>query len=385
MPLDDIRPSRLRRGLRVLRELHAAAQRYDIPHGRLVRHLALLEREHGLRPREAHHDGLSNPRLTGIHLSGVIQKKRLVRLQDRLNPDEFAALGRDKGVFHAYCTGLGLAVPEVHGVFDRRTGWSENGRRLVSAQQWEGELERLADDFVVKPTVGTYGEGVRVYAREAVGFRDLATGQALDAATIVSTLSTDPRGRYLVQRRLRCHPEITNLTGSQTLQTARIQSLVTEDGECVIAGCSFKLCGGRVLVDNIVGGTTGNFLASVRVEDGTLRAAVAFSPSGLGVERLDRHPTTAEPIAGRCFPFWDEAKALVRRASLLFLPLRTIGWDVALTPAGPVLVEANVWWDPFNFLCALPEEKEHAAEMAALLARLRDEAARAVPHGSLTW
>jgi len=38
----------------------------------------------------------------------------------------------------------------------------------------------------------------------------------------------------------------------------------------------------------------------------------------------------------------------VEATAVKFWPLRTIGWDVALTPNGPRIVEGNVWWDPPN-------------------------------------
>ena len=47
------------------------------------------------------------------------------------------------------------------------------------------------------------------------------------------------------------------------------------------------------------------------------------------------------------------ARGLVERSALLFQPMRTLGWDVAVTPRGPVVIEANNWWAPFT---ALPSE-----------------------------
>jgi hypothetical protein len=38
---------------------------------------------------------------------------------------------------------------------------------------------------------------------------------------------------------------------------------------------------------------------------------------------------------------------LGRRCAELLLPQRTMGFDVGLTPSGPVLVEANRGYDPF--------------------------------------
>jgi hypothetical protein len=30
------------------------------------------------------------------------------------------------------------------------------------------------------------------------------------------------------------------------------------------------------------------------------------------------------------------------------LPLRAIGWDIAITPCGIKIVEGNIWWNPLN-------------------------------------
>jgi hypothetical protein len=166
------------------------------------------------------------------------------------------------------------------------------------------------------------------------------------------------------------------LTDSEVLQTVRIRSLLTRQGECILSSCFFKLVVSDRLVDNLAGGKTGNFSASVRLEDGVLHPALALSPSGIGAEPMQNHPRTGRAVAGFRLPWWEEAKTLVRRAAVLLSPLRTIGWDVALTPEGPVLVEGNSWWDPVNFLASSPVDLGYAREMAAFVARLRDEADR---------
>jgi len=107
-----------------------------------------------------------------------------------------------------------------------------------------------------------------------------------------------------------------------------------------------------------------------------LRAPLLFSASGVGVEVITDHPDTSLPLKGFRLPFWDEAMTLARRATALFVPLRTIGWDVAITAEGPVLIEGNARWDPPNMLAASPADTCYADGMGDLLARLRAEAAR---------
>jgi hypothetical protein len=50
---------------------------------------------------------------------------------------------------------------------------------------------------------------------------------------------------------------------------------------------------------------------------------------------------------GTAIPFWDGVKKLVCSAALVLLPLRWLGWDVAIGKDGPVLVEANHNHDVF--------------------------------------
>ena len=47
------------------------------------------------------------------------------------------------------------------------------------------------------------------------------------------------------------------------------------------------------------------------------------------------------PIVGFQIPRWDEAKDFVRKAAQVVPSIRIIGWDVALSQDGWVLIEAN--------------------------------------------
>ena len=48
---------------------------------------------------------------------------------------------------------------------------------------------------------------------------------------------------------------------------------------------------------------------------------------------------------GFALPHWDECISLVCRAhDDAFPAFAALGWDVALTPAGPVLLETNLNW-----------------------------------------
>ncbi len=60
---------------------------------------------------------------------------------------------------------------------------------------------------------------------------------------------------------------------------------------------------------------------------------------------VQRHPVTGARIAGSILPKWRSIVELVERAHrLIAAEMPTVGWDVALTPDEPVLIEANRDW-----------------------------------------
>ena len=51
------------------------------------------------------------------------------------------------------------------------------------------------------------------------------------------------------------------------------------------------------------------------------------------------------PFEGYPVPFYAESVELALKAHALFPRLLTVGWDVAVTQDGPMLVEGNHDWD----------------------------------------
>jgi Sugar-transfer associated ATP-grasp len=45
-------------------------------------------------------------------------------------------------------------------------------------------------------------------------------------------------------------------------------------------------------------------------------------------------------------PMWEAVCELAKKAASAFWPVGAVGWDIAVTREGPVLVEGNTVWDP---------------------------------------
>ena len=67
----------------------------------------------------------------------------------------------------------------------------------------------------------------------------------------------------------------------------------------------------------------------------------------------ETHPSTGSKIKGFKFPYWEEMKEMVEEAATVIPEVGYVGWDVAFSPDGPLLVEANDF--PGHDIYQLPE------------------------------
>ena len=97
------------------------------------------------------------------------------------------------------------------------------------------------------------------------------------------------------------------------------------DGAIELLLPTFRMPQGASVVDNF---QRGNLVAPVCLQTGCLGVARSRDAHGV-ISTVDVHPDSGERIEGTRVPFFSEARA----------PL--IGWDVAITANGPILVEGN--------------------------------------------
>lgn len=138
------------------------------------------------------------------------------------------------------------------------------------------------------------------------------------------------RGETLVEEVIRQHDDLAALCAG-TINTTRVTTYF--DGRTThVLAMAQKFGRGAVSDQNAFGG----FYAMLD-DDG--RA------TGDGYDSNDRvyaeHPDSGIRIADFRLPMLDEVLRLVDRAACVVPEVRYVGWDVAVTPTGPVLVEGN--------------------------------------------
>ena len=321
---------------------------------RVVR-LRIRER---FRPKETFLWGLADPRLPQQEIDRYVSRSRLYQLQAVHNPMSLSYLTEDKAVFYSYCTGSGIAVPRLHAVYHPQGGWIDRAavpagsNNVISDREAWAEYLRSGtpESFVIKPSKGVYARGLMVLTRSSEGDELISpSGRRRTVDEVLDAMSGDSRyDTYVIQDRLENHTDLQRLSDSKALQTVRVVTMVDADRQPRILFACAKVINSDHLSDNFDYGTSGNLLADIDLESGELRRVTGKHSSDFGLQTFDRHPKTDIPFDGFRLPYWQETCALATEAAIKFLPLRTIGWDIAITQDGPSVVEGNVWWDALH-------------------------------------
>ncbi len=194
-------------------------------------------------------------------------------------------------------------------------------------------------DLFLKPKNGRGGEKCMRFNFTDTGWQAVDSKKILSASELIAYLkSFSRRTPCLLQRCYRPHRDLADLAGT-TLATVRVLSMTDVNHDVHVMYAAFRMPRQHdAVVDNF---HAGGIAASVDFATGCLGAATDLGLSqSLGW--VDRHPSSNGIIRGRVLPYWKETIDLVRRAhNRAFKDRIMIGWDIAITDDGPIIVEGN--------------------------------------------
>lgn len=186
--------------------------------------------------------------------------------------------------------------------------------------------------FIVKPLAGMQGQGVRLIevsefeSDDALFQEVLGMGESIAEELIVQTRDM-----------ARLHPESVNTVRAVTIYWA---------GEVHLLYTSMRIGEGDSIVDNI---GSGGLCVAVDTESGIISSkAVRENPN----EGVLIHPQTGEQIIGTKLPEWNELLELVDKLARVVPEHQIVGWDLAHTEKGWVIVEGNT--NPAIYLGQMP-------------------------------
>lgn len=248
------------------------------------------------------------------YLTGKKQHKFLDKVNDKNKTDVFIDKIKFSETFSDYL-GREMFVLDL-----------ENGN-IGDARKWLSNK----DIVFAKPSKGIHGKGVT---------RFIINNNIEEIISYCSKNNLDIIEEMIIQ-----HSDL-NYLYPDSINTVRFMTYVVDGGVRII-GATLRLGNGGY-VDNAA---SGGVFASIDTRSGIVNS-VAYNRLG---EKNEKHPITNKTIKGFQIPFWEEVIEIGKKAALEIPEVGCVGWDVAISVKGPLIIEANDRWG--RFVWQLPAEK----------------------------
>lgn len=179
-------------------------------------------------------------------------------------------------------------------------------------------ITELGEKFIYKPINGSQAQGIEVF-----NAKDYTQQQLLER---VRSLPTGVLEEWIVQH------EVLNQFNKKAVNIVRVVTARKTE--------KFAYLAATLAVANEKEYT--NASANAMFANIDLNTGIIISDACDYEENIyERHPESGVKFKGFQIPYWDETLEMVKEASKIIPQMGYIGWDIAITPEGPVIVEGN--------------------------------------------
>jgi hypothetical protein len=269
-------------------------------------------------------------------LGEFISRKEVMRLKtvaddklkqaNALEGIDYGVITKDKFVAGSFLEANGIPCAKHHGIIV--------GGSYIATQAHTAQLEDLMrheGELFFKSVAMEAGDGV-VHAKLLDG-AILADGLVRTWPEFLNKLG---QGVWLVQSKLESHADLRRINGS-ALNTTRVVTIMGNSGPEYLNGFQ-AFATGNARTDSW---SKGSVYVGIDVVNGCLKEYGIYHPDDSSKSITDRHPDSKIIFHGYQIPYLKEAVQLCISAHRLFYNSFVIGWDVAITDLGPVIIEAN--------------------------------------------
>ena len=229
-----------------------------------------------------------------------------------------------QGAYARYCVN---SDPKYQILIDDKILYHDVMTRYgISDEEVDRILSEITDpQFFIKRNMCGEGSGVFLVKRKEDGFYT-SKGVKITAKTIRANCS---HSQYLFERQVIQHPVMAQFNPS-SVNTCRI---ITFHNKAIACGARFGRSGS--FIDNAA---KGGLVVSVDMETGLLGA---YGLREYDATKYYEHPDSHVAFKGVTVPHWREMVAAVEKTCRMLPYYSSVGFDVACTPNGPVIIEIN--------------------------------------------
>ncbi|SNY99615.1 sugar-transfer associated ATP-grasp domain-containing protein [Flagellimonas pacifica] len=253
---------------------------------------------------------------------------KLISSQKIHNP-QFVSLLENKLLFALFCEKHNVPVPRMVGFNSNNMFYYDNNiTYLKSKQDLIGFYQKYFSDttngkIFIKSIDTKGGEGIYMLDIQNYNSQIQSIGHLILL------------GSYIHQEGVTQNIEVDKIYG-KSINTLRFDVVIDNFLKSHLLGVVMRFGAGGSIIDNR---SKGGFFISVNRDNGKLLKS-GFQKMKYGGAEFTSHPDTGFLFEGYDIPFYSEAKQLALDMSSL-IPNKLVGWDIAITPSGPIVIEGN--------------------------------------------
>lgn len=265
---------------------------------------------------------------------------RAWQLWDVLNPKNYASLARDKYLSHCLLENLQIPKSDLYIYYNPQL--ATNTKKL--AFNYDGVVSIIKElnikQCVIKPSQDSaHGQGVVVCNDiEILDNKCLIKKYNGETVELKNILREQP---LLFESIVKQNHQFASFNQS-SVNTVRMMTALYPNNEVKVIASFIKIGRAGSCVDNA--GSGGNVDVAIDIPTGKLYNAIEFN-SWHNIVKITHHPDTKNPIEEELIQNWDKIVKDVCDFQARIPQIKIIGWDVAITEQGPVIIEINNWWD----------------------------------------
>jgi len=245
---------------------------------------------------------------------------------------DYLAIIRDKFVFSRFMKSCGIPVADDLALIDRKViKWIPSGKTELTSEYLSSDI--TSGEFFCKLIDGGKGKNAFLLNKKSKHLR--INKKTVSIESLLNKLS----GKWVLQEKIVQHQDL-NLLYPESVNTVRVISVNTGSSVIIFSAILRTGTGGRN-VDNY---SAGGVVLGVDVINGSV-TEYGIHNIVSGPKIVKKHPDTLVNFTEFEIPMITEVCEVIKNAHSWLYGIKTIGWDVAITNKGPVLLEANDQWD----------------------------------------
>lgn len=261
---------------------------------------------------------VDNKTIAEIHNSSNIHRTDTISLLE------------DKVKFYKFCINNNIATSKVIGLNNQNQFRDEKQNKIVrNKNEFKKVLQEMLNknkSVFAKPLDGIQGKGCFKINRKLLENEKKISEMYI---TIVNS-------NYIFQETIIQHSALNNIN-PYSINTIRIDTYIDKNSTLEVMSALIRFGRAGSVVDNP--NESGGFFVPINLKNGKLKIP-GMQLLRVGNTEFYKHPDTNYNLENFQIPYFKESIELVEKAAKI-LGHKLVGWDIAITEKGPLIIEGN--------------------------------------------